>query len=378
MPSLMPDQVDDFVNSVIHKYERMRWEDISLPLQEYYFASRIFDRAKAEEMSGDLLEFKLQYQNPGNAMVIGLYQVDSSNRVDLLTKAQVFWSITSVNYNYDVLEAIFRKGPEEIIDYLMTQEHAMYNDYFVMMESLMFGAGPSGPNVTPRPPASILWWIQAYNTAANQNNSSTAYQLSSGQTSGFWGMNPPNMGGQAGWPDAQVYPGWRNRIGQYTVFTQNDAVNTIVECLDRCKFTPAHSYAELSSSEKPNWELLTTYSRVKAARDLAQAGNDNIGSELAKWKDKVMIRGVPLTTIWAWTSPESPAAQTNGPIVGVNWKTFHYMFASGLRQVKRKPFQHPTMSNVRIRKMDDSGQLYCNNRRANFNVTCTATVTEQD
>ena len=76
MPALMPDQVDDFVQAVIHKYEKMRWEDISLPLQEYYFASRIFNKAKAEEMSGDLLEFKLQYQNPGNFGVIGLYQVD--------------------------------------------------------------------------------------------------------------------------------------------------------------------------------------------------------------------------------------------------------------------------------------------------------------
>ena len=43
---------------------------------------------------------------------------------------------------------------------------------------------------------------------------------------------------------------------------------------------------------------------------------------------------------------------------------------------KRKPYQHPEMSNVRVLKMDDDGQIVCYNRRANFREYSTVTVTE--
>ena len=43
---------------------------------------------------------------------------------------------------------------------------------------------------------------------------------------------------------------------------------------------------------------------------------------------------------------------------------------------KRAPYQHKDMSNVRVRKMDDAGQIVCYNRRANFRGYCSETVTE--
>ena len=45
------EQLDDFVASYLQKYPMGKWQDISLPLQEYYFASRLFDSANKKEMS---------------------------------------------------------------------------------------------------------------------------------------------------------------------------------------------------------------------------------------------------------------------------------------------------------------------------------------
>jgi len=379
MPYLAIDQVDDFVEAVLHKYVKPDWKDISMPLQKYWFAERLFSKAKADEMEGDLLTWKLQIANPGNFKVTGLYADDTTSRVNLLTHGSMNWSVNTTNYTYDITEAIFRTSKVQILNYLDVQEHAMYNDYFKGMELLMMGTGPTSPTQAPRPPASLLWWIQPYNGNASSLSTVFGTLTVGGTSSGFLGMDPTGFEavGTGGILSA-TYSGWRNRCGVYTAFSELDAIDTIVECMDKCGFTPAHSYSELAPGSKPQWELLTTYSRLKEARKLAQSSNDNMGSELAKYKGAVLLRGVPMVWIPAWSNQDFGLAQTNGPVVGVNWATFKYYFASGLRQAKRAPYQDKDKHNVRWRVMDDSGQIVCFDRRQNFIVTSTATITESN
>ena len=179
MPYLGLNQIDDFVESVLHKYEKMRWQDISMNLQEYYFASRLFDKAGPAEAEGDLLEWKLQVDNNDNFHFTGLYADAVTSRKDLLTHGRIGWSINTTNYTYDILEKVFRTSPVKIIEYMDVLEHSMNNDYFKGMELAMFGAGPTSPTQSEPPPCSLLWWIQPYNTASGYGNNASAYQLPS-------------------------------------------------------------------------------------------------------------------------------------------------------------------------------------------------------
>jgi len=146
--------------------------------------------------------------------------------------------------------------------------------------------------------------------------------------------------------------------------------------MDLCTFEPPVARSDIKPEGRHRWELLTTHSRVAACRRLLQLGNDNIGDDLAAHSGTVMIRGVPMTWVPAWTNSASENARTDGIILGVDWNTFDCYYASGRSMRKRKPFQHPQMSNVRVRCMDDSLQIVCYNRRANFRGYCTETVTE--
>ena len=379
MAYLTVDQVDDFLEAVLHKYVKVEWKDISMPLQKYWFAERLFNRSQADSMDGDLVNWKLQVTNPDNFKLTGLYADDTTNRVNMLTNGEMAWSINTTNYTYDILESVFRSSKTQIINYMNVQEHAMYNDYFKGMEALMFGPGPTSPTQAPRPPSSLLWWIQPYNTASGYGNNSAEYQLAAGSTSGFLGMDPYGFSAVGtGGVLSTSYSGWRNRVGVYAAFEEDDAIDTIVECMDKCSFMPAQSYAELAPASKPQWELMTTYSRLKAARGIAQLNNDNLQSDVAKYKGAVLIRGVPLLWVPAWSNQEFGTARTDGLVMGVNWETFHYYFAAGLRMVKRPPYQDKDKHNVRWRVMDDSGQIVCFDRRQNFAVTSSETITEQD
>jgi hypothetical protein len=169
---------------------------------------------------------------------------------------------------------------------------------------------------------------------------------------------------------------WRNRTFPYTNVDREDFVEKIITSMDLCHFTPPVQRPDIVDQKRHDWELLTTHSRLAASRRLLQLGNDNIGDDMAAHSGTVYVRGVPLTWVPAWTNAASANARTDGIVLGVNWATFRAYYAAGRQMRKRKAFQHPEMSNVRVRCMDDSVQMVCFNRRGNFRGYCTQTVTE--
>lgn len=364
------EQIDDFVNSIHQKYvgeERKAAQDISLPLQKYKYASRLFDAAGKNVMSTSECKWKIKVRTNDNFQVVGLYHRDSSDRVNVLDEGSLKWGLTTNNYHYDIDEEIFRTGGRQIYDYIESLERDLMTSFYTGMENLMFGPGPSSPVQSPFPPTSLLWWLTATDDSLTENNSEEGFD---GYAPVGWGAN--GVGGIS----PITYDQWRNRTFPYTVVDRDDFVEKVINSMDLCEFEPPVERPDIVSQTRPNWELLTTHSRLATARRLLQLGNDNIGDDLAARSGTVYVRGVPLNWVPAWTNSASENARTDGVILGVNWNTFKCYYAAGRRMRKRKAFPHSDMSNVRVRCMDDSVQLVCFNRRANFRGYCTETVTE--
>ncbi len=361
------EQLDDFVASYLQDYPMGKWQDISSPLQEYYFASRLFDRANKREMSTSQAKWKLKVRNNSNFQVVGLYHRDSSDRVNVLDEGELKWGMTTTNYHYDIDEETFAQGAQAIVNFLDLQEQGLMQDFFEGMEDLMFGPGPSSTTQSPFPPVSLLWWITSTSDSTTENNA----------TLGFNGVEPLGWGSVGvGGIDTDDYDQWKNRTFPYTVVDRSDFVEKVINSMDLCTFKPPIARHDIKPEGNHRWELLTTHSRVAKSRELLQLGNDNIRDDLAAHSGSVFIRGVPMTWVPAWTNSASANARTDGVILGVDWNTFDTYFAGGRSQRKKKPYQHPEMSNVRVRNMDDALQLICYNRRANFRGYSTTTVTE--
>jgi hypothetical protein len=361
------EQIDDFVASYLQKYPMGKWQDISSPLQKYYYASRLFDGKSKREMSTSQAKWKLKVRNNANFQVVGLYHRDTSDRVNVLDEGSLKWGLTTTNYHYDIDEEVFKKEADEIVDYMNLQEQGLMQDFFEGMEDLMFGPGPGSPTQSPFPPVSLLWWITATDDSISENNSEE----------GFDGYEPVGWGASGvGGISATTYEQWRNRTFPYTVVDRDDFIEKTINSMDLCTFMPPVQRSDIKPEGDHRWELLTTHSRVAAGRRLLQLGNDNIRDDLAAHSGSVFIRGVPMTWVPAWTNSNSENARTDGIILGVDWNSFDCYYASGRSQRKRRPYQHPEMSNVRVRAMDDSLQIVCYNRRANFRGYSTVTVSE--
>ena len=169
------EQLDDFVASYLQRYPMGKWQDISLPLQEYMFASRLFDSANKREMSTSQCKWKLKIDKNDNFQVVGLYHRDSSSRVNVLTEGELKWGMTTTNYHYDIDEETFAQGASAIVNYLNLQEQGMMQDFFAGIEDLMFGAGPSSSTQSPFPPVSLLWWITSTDDSTSENNAEEGF-----------------------------------------------------------------------------------------------------------------------------------------------------------------------------------------------------------
>jgi len=364
------EQIDDFVASIHQKYigeDRLAAQDISLPLQNYKYASRLFDPAGNNVMSTSQCKWKIKVDTNDNFQVVGLYHRDSSSRVNVLSEGALKWGMTTNNYHYDIDEEIFRTGGRQIYDYIASLERDLMTSFYTGMEDLMMGPGPTSPTQSPFPPVSLLWWLTSTSDSSTENNA----------TEGFNGYEPIGWGANGvGGISCTTYDQWRNRTFPYTNVERDDFVEKVINSMDLCEFEPPVQRPDIVSQGKPNWELLTTHSRLAQARRLLQLGNDNIGDDMAAHSGTVYIRGVPMNWVPAWTNAASANARTDGIILGVNWSTFKAFYDAGRRMRKRKAFPHRDMSNVRVRAMDDAVQIVCFNRRANFRGYCTNTVTE--
>ena len=136
------EQFDDFVASIHQKFtgeERLAAQDISLPLQKYKFASRLFDGAKKEGMATSVCKWKLKVRHNDNFSVVGLYHRDSSGRVNILETGSMKWGMTTNNYHYDVDEEVFQQGGRKIFDYLAELERDLMVSFYTGMENIIFG-----------------------------------------------------------------------------------------------------------------------------------------------------------------------------------------------------------------------------------------------
>lgn len=379
MASTTLQAMDDFMAANHAKYERVKWQDISLQLQYHFFAEKLFGKAEPDEMNSSQVIWDVQYDFDTNFAFTAPYDPDTSSRKDTLTQGKMFWSFIKDNYQYDYREEIFNQKPEAIVRWVDVKEHGLDNSFFTGMEKAMFGPGPTSPTQSIPPPCSLQWWLPAYNIASGQPNNSSTMQFASGVTNDFLGGDPPGFSavGTGGISSLQ-FPGWRHRVGQYTVFSEDDAIDIIVECMDKCEFTPAKAYSQLASEVGPRWDLLCTYSRLKAARKIAQSQNDNLRGELAKWKDTVMIRGVPLRWVPAWTNQTFGTARTDGPVMGIDWSAVKVFSKSGYNMLKSPPERDPNCHWVRWRFLDHTMQIVFFTRRTSFIVTSSTTVAENN
>ena len=337
--ALRPDQVDDFVNLTLSNFKVNRWTDISLEYPEY-ISSRVINEKNVVERGGADIRFKLQTKNTGLARNTGLYAQDVTGVEDLTTEGVIPWTKQTVNWSYDIDEPLFQSDRETIVGELLVREHACMNDMAELNEENLWSAPTSTSDARPM---GIPFWLQkdASTTPAGAFNGGNP----SGFTSGAAGIN------------STTYTRWKNWAFGYTNVTPDDLVVKIKKSLYSTKFMAPNPHPEVGFGES-KYHIFTTYDVREPLERLAETRNDNLGNDVAKYINNVLVGGVPVEAVHYLDSNDGTA----DPLYGVNWKAFRPFLKRGanMRQTqKRAPLQHT----VREVHYDTWMNYACYNRR---------------
>lgn len=336
--ALRPDQVDDFVNLTLSNFKKNKWVDISLEFPEY-IASRVIDSKRVVERGGPDIRFKVQVKNTGLARNTGLYDQDVTGVEDLTTEGVIPWTKQTVNWSYDIDEPLFQTDRETIVGEMLVREHACMNDMAELNEENLWSAPTS---TTDSRPFGIPFWLQKDATTTVGG--------------AFNGGNPTTHSAGCASIDSTTYTGWKNWTFGYSAVTPDDLVKKVKFALYSTKFIAPHPHPEVGYG-KSDYHIFTTYDVREPLERLAETRNDNLGNDVAKYINNVLIGGVPVEAVHYLDSNDS-----TDPLYGVNWKAIRPYVKRGanMRQIKKKA---PLQRTVRQVHYDTWMNYACYNRR---------------
>jgi len=338
--ALTPDQIDDLVSLTLNRFKRHKWTDISLDLQEYVH-STIMSKKSVTERGGPKISFRVQHKNTGNARLSGLFDTDSTMVDDVMLTGEVPWSKTTSSFAYDVDEDLFQSDRETIIKELKVREHDAMNSLAELNEEKLWSEPTNSSDTSP---LGIPYWIQK------------------STTEGFNGGNPSahSSSGAAG-IDSDTYTNWRNYTFGYDTVGVNDMVKKVKKAIAYTKFMAPHPHPQLGYGNAEAYHIYTVYSVRDELERIAESRNDNLGSDVAKYINKVTIAGIPVDWV-----PYLDNNDTQNPVYGVNWKVFRPFVKKGCNGRRTGPFRSAKQHTVREVHIDTWYNYCCVNRRNTF------------
>lgn len=338
---LTPDQVDDFVTLTLSHFKRREWTDISLEHQ-HYVASQLITEKSVKERGGKDISFRLKTKNTGNARNTGLFAQDSAKVEDVTTEASVTWTKQTVNWSYDQDEELFQSDPETIISEMKIREHDAMSDMAELNEENLWSSPLSS---TDRRPMGIPFWMQK--------------DASTTPGGAFNGGNPSGFSAGRANVDSTVYPRWRNWTFGYSDVSTNDMVKKVKKALAFTHFVAPVPHPELGFGAAMHC-IYTTYRVQEPLERLAESRNDNLGNDVAKYLNQVVIGGVPVKWV-----PYLEANDTSDPLYGINWRVFRPFVKRGCNMRRSKPMPAPgnTQHNVKTVHYDTWMNYICYNLR---------------
>lgn len=344
MAVLLPDQLDDFVKATLDEYRRGSWVDISMEHQEYSFVEHFMGKKGPKSRGGVQQTWDVQVANLGNARMTELYATDQTRQKNILQQAKQQWAKSTANFIYDIDEDAFQTSAEEIINLVLAREHAMWNDWFELMEEQIWGA-PASDTESPRNVSGVPFWIQK------------------NATEGFNGGNPTGFSGGAAGLNATTYAKWKNFTGTYNSVARTDLIATWIKAVNFCRFKEAHNFKKLDGPAKR--EFWTTFRLVQPLWEFLDSRNDNLTDLAGMAASDATFMGIPVRIAWVLENT-SAATDTSDPLYGIDWGTMDFFFSKG-REMRLGPVKEsPNNHTVRERHLDSFCNLACNNRRRNF------------
>jgi hypothetical protein len=349
--ALRPDQIADFAELTLNKFEKAAWTDISYTLQEYPAMSRMVLSHKIAFDGGEQLQWQVNMDDNDSARNTGLFDTDTVDVTDTILTATLPWAFQDAYFAYDEREPAFQSSAERIIDLLKVRRHTAMIAFAKLMEQNFWSTPANDTDQAEKlKPRGIPYWITA------------------NATEGFNGTGPTNFTTNVAGINPTTYTQWRSYTGTYTDISKTDAIRKMRRAATYTNFMTPVEFPDLY--KKGNDKVIyTVYDNVLAKLEEELEGqNDNLGNDVASKDGQTLFRGHPVR--WAPYLDDSGftdgTVTASNPIVGVDWGSMELVFKSGEYMTWNKPKQSASQHRVYHVFMDNSCQIRVKDRRRNW------------
>lgn len=348
MPTIQIGDLNDHVHATLHDLGKNKWHSIAADLQQYEIMSFWLRDDKVLKTGGQGVKRNLQLTTNSVAGHHGLFHRDNINVGDLLQKVSVDWIQADTYWVFERREMLDNRGEAQITNIIEPRRAGAMLDLALELEEKAWTLRSSSDDTSPN---GIPYYVV-------QNSSA-----------GFNGAAPSGFTTVAG-INPSTYAKWKNYSGTYSAFTRLDMVKKVKRMMRNIGW---RAPVDLRDTKFPqDRRIYTTETIVEYMEDIAEAQNENLGSDVAPMAaggrrgglrfagDTVTLRRVPI--LWV---PEIQLQDSNNPIYCIDHGTFMLYVRQGDYLVESKPETVPFQHNTSVVFVDLSYQYLCLNRRAN-------------
>lgn len=338
----------DLVALTLNHFQKKEWTDIAIDTQYHTIWPMLITKDKIKYGSGPQYEFKLRTTQTDATQAVLPYQPITPSVANRFTTGTVPWRHLNTSWAIEErLIAMNASQPEQIIDLVKAEEMNAMTSLVEFMEE----KGWSKPtDSTSDDIFGIPYWVV-------QN-----------ATQGFNGGDPSGFSSGAANLLVANAPRWKNYTDTYSAVTRLDMVAKVKKALYKTDFKPPVAFpnvAGIGPSKDPyagrsRFELFSTETTVSEMELLAEGNNDNMGGELLKFYGRAMLHRTPVLPV-----PYLDANTSNNPLYGIDWSWWVPIFLRG-EYMKRRMVELEQQHRTIVRHIDNSMNLVCTNRRANF------------
>lgn len=346
----MPLQAADIPGLVaitLKELGRNKWQEVSQSLQRFTAAKKLWTKKRITEDSGTEIQFNFRDAIGDRAVWRTLDDADAVNLGGTLYQAAVPWRHITTNLALHDVMILMNRNPAKIVDLVKTQRTAAELDLMSKIESAFWTKPATSADV--RLPWGLEYWVTPHASAGFNGGAATGFTTKGGV-------------------DPSTHSNFTNNYTfRYAAVSQADLVRALRLALYKTGFvspvtTPGYEEGG------PDVGMYSTYDVVRALEELAEAQNDNNGSDLAKYDGMATIRRIAVEPVPFLDTGLTAASAVYGkaPIYGIDWSVYHTVFLQGRYRAESGIIRPPDHHDVTVVYEDTTCNFVCHEPRRQF------------
>lgn len=341
---------NDALNATLQKLDRFKMTDLTAELQRYPMARMLLNKEHMEvQDGGDYIEFTLVTDGNEQAQSIVPGQVRTPNASSGTVKGRVDWRHLATDYSLIRQHTKMNQGESKILDYAKIERLRAMASWVERVDNL-------------------CWSVPASSSSADFNGIPYWIVESTTNTAGFNG-GAPSGHTTVGNIDPATVTKFKNYTFEFSAITKADFIASVRTAIRKTGWV-APIQNPHKGPGRPSHGFYTCESNYLALETLGEAQNENLGRDVTKYQDNILLNGRPV--VWCSQLDSHAVLASKTPFYGIDWATFSWVVLADEwnkeTTINPMPYQPDTI----VTYMDFTCNTLCRDRRRNFVATLAA------